>query len=186
MVNPPFTARVAAQYFSSGPVFREQVDLNQLPQHIPVAFIAAEDSSFCQHWGFDVEAIRLSGEGRGATISQQTARNLFLLSSEGGFGRLIESTIAGFLEILMSKRRILEIYLNTSDYGGGVFGVATAATHTFDKPVYQLTDREAAKLAALFRSNEGLDDESLQQRTVAILDGAKLISKDSRTACIGS
>ncbi len=187
VADPPFTAKMAAHYVKTGSVTHESVDLDSLPRHMPLAFIAAEDSGFCRHWGFDLNAIRASETGGGASISQQTARNLFLWRGENGFLRLLESVAAGVIELVLSKRRILEIYLNTNEYSGGVYGVAAAAKTSFGKVVSELDDEDSALLAARFSGAAGAAEVTDDQRKRAetILEGARLLSKDDRSACIG-
>ena len=183
VADPPFTAGMAAHYLKSGPFTHESVDIGSLPRHLPLAFVAAEDSEFCRHWGFDVGAIRSSSKGGGASISQQTARSLFLWQGESGLLRILESVATGTMELVLSKRRIVEIYLSINDYGGGIYGVAAAAESSFGKAAAELDEEESALLAARFGSGE-TSTAKLEQRAKKILEGARLLSDDSRSACI--
>lgn len=122
---------------------------------MPLAVIAAEDQKFPQHWGFDVEAIesvldKENGRLRGAsTISQQTAKNLFLWDGRSWVRKGLEAGLTLGLEGVWSKRRILTVYLNIAEFGDGIFGVEAASQHYFHKPASRLTMAEAALLAAV-------------------------------------
>jgi monofunctional biosynthetic peptidoglycan transglycosylase len=121
------------------------------------AVVAAEDQKFRIHKGFDVEAIekayahnRKSRHPRGAsTISQQTAKNLFLWPGGGYFRKAVEAGITVLIENIWGKDRILEVYLNIAEFGPGIYGVEAASQAYFHKPASQLTATEAARLAAV-------------------------------------
>ena len=125
--------------------------------HAALAVIASEDQKFPDHNGFDVEAIRmalgdaLQGERlRGAsTISQQTAKNLFLWPGRSLFRKGLEAWLTVLLELCWSKRRIVEVYLNVAEFGTGVFGITAASERFFDKRPAELNADEAALLAAV-------------------------------------
>ncbi|MBC8952639.1 monofunctional biosynthetic peptidoglycan transglycosylase [Xenorhabdus sp. PB62.4] len=134
------------------------VDQNQISPYMTLAVIAAEDQKFPKHWGFDFDAIETAMEHnkkyqsrmRGAsTISQQTAKNLFLWEGRSWVRKGLEAGITAVLELLWSKKRILTVYLNIADFGNGIFGVEKAAQHYFGKPASRLTASEAALLAAV-------------------------------------
>ena len=121
------------------------------------AALASEDARFCQHWGFDFAAIeeawdeheageRLRG---GSTITQQTAKNLFLLPDQSWVRKIIEIYPTVLLELLWPKRRILETYLNIIEWGPGIYGAEAAAAHYFNRPALGLTPHEAALMAAV-------------------------------------
>jgi monofunctional biosynthetic peptidoglycan transglycosylase len=121
------------------------------------AVVAAEDQLFYQHSGFDFRAIekawrhnrdsrRLRG---GSTLSQQTAKNLFLYPGRSYFRKALEAYFTLLIEAFWPKRRILEVYLNVAQFGKGVYGVAEAGRIFFGKPASQLDEREAALLAAV-------------------------------------
>lgn len=133
------------------------VDYDQISLHLKRAVVAAEDSLFMQHQGFDWDNLRQAWEqnqrrGRvvrgGSTISQQLAKNLFLSSNRSLLRKGQEAIITVMLEGVMDKRRILEIYLNSIEWGHGVYGAEAAARHYFNKSAAQLTPYEAAKLAS--------------------------------------
>ena len=130
----------------------------QISPHLKRAVVAIEDAKFLGHEGFDWEAIQKAHEknvklGRivagGSTISQQLAKNLFLSGSRSPWRKAQEAVITVMLEKMMSKRRILEIYLNVIEWGDGVFGAEAAARHYFRVPVNQLSAEQAARLAAM-------------------------------------
>lgn len=187
--DPIYTVKMVSHRINSGPVNHETIEPERLPLHVNLAFIAAEDSQFCLHWGFDVKAIRAQHQDRGgASISQQTVQNLFFLGNHSSISRLAGSVITFMLEMIMSKQRILDLYLNTNDFGDGIFGIAAAAKESFGKPVTDLSEEESAQLASLFahQSHRNITtDEALQRHSETILNGAKLLAKDKRSQCIG-
>ncbi len=166
-VDPPFSSFMAirqVQAWASGD-FRFRIaydwrDLDRMSPHVPVALIASEDQKFADHAGFDLEAIekaRASNErGRrvrgGSTISQQTAKNLFLWSGSGWSRWLrkgLEAWYTFWMETLWPKERILETYANIAEFGDGVYGAQAAARTWFGKDASRLTAAEAARLAAV-------------------------------------
>ncbi|MFN0164729.1 MAG: monofunctional biosynthetic peptidoglycan transglycosylase [Burkholderiales bacterium] len=130
----------------------------RISNHLKFAVVAAEDTAFVDHEGFDWSSIEKAFErnqkkGRvvagGSTISQQLAKNLFL-SGEKSYGRKAqEAIITWMMESRMDKRRILEIYLNVVEWGNGVFGAEAAARHYFGVPAAQLSREQAARMAAM-------------------------------------
>ncbi|WP_075182968.1 monofunctional biosynthetic peptidoglycan transglycosylase [Pantoea sp. 1.19] len=133
------------------------VGMDAISPWMPLAVIAAEDQTFPTHWGFDVAAIRTvlagSEEGepvRGAsTLTQQTAKNMFLWDGRSWVRKGLEAGLTGGLELVWTKRRILTVYLNIAEFGDGVFGVEAAAQRYFHKPASRLSMSEAALLAAV-------------------------------------
>jgi len=121
------------------------------------AVIAAEDTRFCEHRGFDWVELRKAidewrrGEGlRGAsTISNQVARNVFLWPSRDLFRKGLEAYYTVLIEFMWRKERIIEVYLNVAEWGPGIFGAEAAAQHYFGKPASELTRREASLMAAI-------------------------------------
>ncbi|WP_312141618.1 monofunctional biosynthetic peptidoglycan transglycosylase [Pantoea septica] len=128
---------------------------DEISPWMALAVIAAEDQKFPEHWGFDVDAIEtaLGSEGermRGAsTLSQQTAKNLFLWDGRSWVRKGLEAGLTVGIEIVWTKRRILTVYLNIAEFGQGTFGVEAAAQRYFHKPASRLTIAEAALLAAV-------------------------------------
>jgi len=125
-----------------------------------LAAVAAEDQQFIVHHGFDVEAIRKAiehnakgGSVRGAsTISQQTAKNLFLWTGRSWLRKGLEVWFTVLIELTWSKSRILTVYLNSAEFDRGVYGVEAAARHHFGTSAAQLSTRQAALLAAVLPS----------------------------------
>ncbi len=122
---------------------------------IALAVIASEDQKFPEHWGFDVAAIESvldnsNEKMRGAsTLSQQTAKNLFLWDGRNWVRKALEAGLTVGIETVWSKRRILTVYLNIAEFGAGTFGVEAASQRYFHKPASRLTMSEAALLAAV-------------------------------------
>lgn len=132
------------------------VDMNAISPWMSLAVIASEDQKFPGHWGFDVDAIQsvLDNDSnermRGAsTLSQQTAKNLFLWDGRSWVRKGLEAGLTVGIETVWTKRRILTVYLNIAEFGNGVFGVEEAAQRYFHKPARNLTISEAALLAAV-------------------------------------
>ena len=133
------------------------VPYDEIAPALPIALIASEDQKFPSHHGFDVQAIQTAideaDEGerlRGAsTISQQTAKNLFLWGGRSFLRKGLEAYFTVLLEITWPKRRILEVYANIAEFGDGVYGAEAAAREFFHKPASQLTAHEAAILASV-------------------------------------
>lgn len=129
----------------------------RVSEELPIALVAAEDQKFPLHHGFDVQAIADAIEDaedgdrmRGAsTISQQTAKNLFLWNGRSFVRKGLEVYFTVLLEVTWPKRRILEVYLNTAEFGDGIYGAAAASEAFFGKPASALNAREAALLAAV-------------------------------------
>ncbi len=134
------------------------VDYSQISNNLKRAVIASEDSKFSDHEGFDWEGIEKAYEKNlkkgkivagGSTISQQLAKNLFLSSKRTPWRKGEEAIITVMLEKILTKRRILEIYLNVIEWGNGIFGAEAAARHYFKTGVGNLSTQQAARLAAM-------------------------------------
>lgn len=134
------------------------VSMDEMSPWMGLAVIAAEDQKFPDHWGFDMGAIekalahneRNESRIRGAsTLSQQTAKNLFLWDGRSWVRKGLEAGLTLGIETVWSKKRILTVYLNIAEFGEGVFGVEAAAQRYFHKPASKLTQSEAALLAAV-------------------------------------
>ena len=172
-------------------VKKNWVDLNELPPHVPASVVAAEDANFCLHWGFDMSAIRdavASGAKRGgSTLSQQTAKNVFLWQGRSWFRKLLEAGLTPTIELVWPKRRIIEVYLNVAEFDEGVFGIDAAAQHYFGTPASKLSPTQAARLAAVLPNPKGRSASKptpfVQSRGRAILGGAETIRADGRADC---
>jgi monofunctional biosynthetic peptidoglycan transglycosylase len=139
-------------------VVRMVVPLNRIAPALRLSVIIAEDGTFCRNRGIDLGAIREAmqqsdelGEARGAsTITQQTAKNLFLWEGRSFIRKALEFPLALWLNLVLPKRRVLEIYLNIVEWGpNGEFGAEAGARWAFDKSARDLTPAEAAELAAI-------------------------------------
>ncbi len=134
------------------------VEWEQIPKHMALAVIASEDQRFPSHWGIDTIELRKAwsqnkkskGNPRGAsTITQQTAKNLFLWNGRSYFRKALEAVLSVAIEITWPKERILEVYLNIAQFGDAIYGVKEASRRLFDKLPQELTQNEAALLAAV-------------------------------------
>jgi monofunctional biosynthetic peptidoglycan transglycosylase len=172
---------------------REWVPMEQIAPDMARAAIAAEDANFCLHFGFDMAEIRrviASGSARGAsTLTQQTAKNVFLWHGRDWTRKALESGFTLLIETTWPKRRILEVYLNIAEFDEGVFGVEAAAKHYFRTTAADLTPLQAARLAAVLPAPKTRDAANptsfLRDRTRAIMEGAATIAQDGRDGCIG-
>lgn len=156
-INPPITFLMARDHVAGVTVKHDWVPLEDMSRALPRAVIAAEDARFCQHNGFDMEAIEKAVEANkkgkklrgGSTISQQTAKNAFLWPGRTMIRKGAEAWFTILIEQLWSKRRIMEVYLNIIEFGRGVYGAEAASRHYFGKSAKNLTRAEASRLAAI-------------------------------------
>jgi monofunctional glycosyltransferase len=157
LVPPPATPLMLVRLAQGEGLAKDWRPLEAMAPHLPRAVIAAEDNLFCTHAGFDWPALRqqvdraLAGErARGAsTISMQTVKNVLLWPGRDPVRKLLEAALTPQLELLWSKRRIMEVYLNVAETGPGLYGAEAAARRYFKKPASALTRREAALIAAI-------------------------------------
>lgn len=193
-MNPPANYYMVKERLRLGEIKREWVDLDDISEHMPRAAIAAEDAGFCQHWGFELAAIRdavTSGSGRlrgASTITQQVAKNVFLWPARSWLRKALEAELTVFVEILWSKRRIIEVYLNVAEFDEGVFGVGAASQHYFGVSAKNLTLIQSARLAAILPNPKGRSasnpTQNIRNRTKQIMDGARTIALDGRADCV--
>ncbi|MCX5915801.1 MAG: monofunctional biosynthetic peptidoglycan transglycosylase [Deltaproteobacteria bacterium] len=148
------------------------VPLSRISPYLVKAVLIAEDDKFWSHEGFDYEGIKQAVEkdlqsGRlkfgGSTISQQLARNLYLSPAKSFWRKIREVLITWRMEQVLSKKRILELYLNVVEWGDGIFGAEAASRHYFEKPASELSPREAARLAVVLPSPRKLDPAGTQR-----------------------
>lgn len=201
--NPTSTAvmdsRMAASKASGRPEVRTWiwVPLSRISPHLPRAVIAAEDASFFIHEGFDWEGIKdaamhnlEAGEMKrgGSTITQQLAKNLYLSSERSLLRKAREALITRSLEHGLTKERILELYLNVAEWGRGVYGAEAAARHHFGKSALNLTQDEAAWLAAILPSPQRYDPlrktAALTRRHARILRSMTRLPARGRTPAL--
>jgi monofunctional biosynthetic peptidoglycan transglycosylase len=157
-IGHPVSALMAWRYLRGGPVSRQWVDLSAMAAHLPRSVVASEDAKFCGHRGIDWGALReviddaQDGEPSrgGSTITQQVAKNLFLWPGRSVVRKGLELPLALWLDLVLPKSRILEIYLNIAEFGpSGQFGAQAGSVYAFGHGAAMLTPREAALLAAI-------------------------------------
>lgn len=188
----PTTLTIEQARWQMGGVARQWLPLQDMPVDLRRAALAAEDARFCQHWGFDMAAIRAAladGAVRGAsTITQQTVKNVWLWQGRSWLRKALETLLTPVVEAAWPKRRILEAYLNVAEFDAGVFGVEAAAFHYFGKVAGELRLEEAALLMAVLPAPKDRDaarpDAALRARAAAIADGARTLARLGGAACI--
>ena len=154
----PVSALMAWRYITGAPMSRQWVDLAAMSPSLPRSVVAAEDAKFCRHHGIDWGALREviddAGDGEvvrgGSTITQQVAKNLFLWPGRSVVRKALEFPLAIWLDLVLPKSRILEIYLNIAEFGPtGQFGAQNGAVYAFGHGASAVSPREAALLAAI-------------------------------------
>lgn len=156
-VPPPITPLMVLRSLDGAPIRQHWVAYRAISPNLVAAVMASEDENFCNHDGFDLGAMReawlsyrLTGRLRGAsTISQQTAKNLFLWPVHSFVRKAVEAYITVLLELMWPKQRILEVYLNVIEWGPGLYGADSAAQAYFGHPAVALSAHQAALLAAV-------------------------------------
>ena len=156
-VDPPFTLTQLGSLFGGNALKRDYVHMKDISSYARLSFIAAEDQLFPDHNGFDWKSINKAMEYnkkkpnriKGAsTISQQVAKNVFLWQGRSWFRKGLETYFTFMIELIWGKKRILEVYLNVSEMGPGIFGIEKAAQVYFNKPASKLSRQQAAMIAA--------------------------------------
>ncbi len=156
-MNPPVTITQMVSLVTGDGLKRDYVSYDEMSPNIKLAVMAGEDQLFPDHDGFDIKAIKKAmkynekhpAKTRGAsTISQQTAKNVFLWQHGGFFRKGLEVYFTFMIEKIWGKKRILETYLNVAEMGPGIFGVQAAAKNYFNKDAKYLTRSEAAMIVA--------------------------------------
>jgi monofunctional biosynthetic peptidoglycan transglycosylase len=166
-INPPLTPLMIMRTYQQKEaknkhlkLIKRWVPLNKITPNMILAVVSSEDNNFTTHWGFDFKAIREAEEynknhkiKRGAsTISQQTAKNVFLWSTRSYLRKGLEIYFTSMIELFWNKKRIMEVYLNVIEFGKGIYGIEMASQTYFHKPASMLTKSEAAMLAAILPS----------------------------------
>jgi monofunctional biosynthetic peptidoglycan transglycosylase len=195
-VDPPSTVTMLERAAEGQRIRHYPVPITRMSPHIVRAVIAAEDSNFCSHSGFDVEAIQdaMDSNARGAsrrgasTISQQTAKNLFLWQGGSWVRKGIEVYFTALVEFMWPKRRIMEAYLNAAEWGDGNFGVEAAARARFGVSAADLTPLQAARLAAVLPSpNRWRADNPgpyVRRRAATIVQRARVVRNEHMAGCV--
>ncbi len=153
-VNPPFSTLMALKWMGGTSIHQTWEPIDKISPNLVRAVIASEDGRFCYHWGIDfaemAAAIKRTSHGvpRGAsTITMQVAKNLFLLPVKSYLRKIVEVPLTYAIELMWSKQRIMEVYLNIAEWGPGVFGAEAGAREHFDRSASRLSTRQAALLA---------------------------------------
>ena len=194
VLPPPGNLYQWSESWRLGGIKRDWVDWDEIAPVMPRSAVAGEDANFCLHWGFDMAAIRdaiATGSNRGAsTLSQQVVKNVFLWQGRSWLRKAMEAAMTPVVELLWSKQRILEMYLNQAEFAEGVFGVQAAAQHYWGKNASELTATEAARLAAVLPNpkeyNAGKPGPYVRGRARNIMSGAETIAADGRAGCFQS
>lgn len=181
-VPPPITFLMIERLWEGDGLKKSWRSLEEISPELQRAVIAAEDNSFCTHSGFDWQAIenalkrnQRSQQLRGAsTISQQTAKNVFLWPQRDYIRKAIETYFTFLIELSWGKRRILEVYLNVVEWGDGIFGAEAAAQTYFHKSAKLLSAREAALLASILPDPKDWQLNGLYVRSRAVRIGRRM------------
>ncbi|WP_184168330.1 monofunctional biosynthetic peptidoglycan transglycosylase [Sphingomonas kyeonggiensis] len=175
-VPPPITWTQIGDIFSGHGVTKRWMSIDRIDPNMPRAAIAAEDARFCSHHGFDFTAIEqayarnATGKKKirgGSTISQQTAKNVFLFQGGGYARKALEAYFTVLIENIWGKRRIMEVYLNVAETGIGTYGVNAGALRYFKHDASNLSPREAAQVAAVLplpKKRAGIDPRGFTRR----------------------
>ncbi len=188
---PPINFYQIGEAWRLGEIDKDWVSWEEIAPVMGRSAVAAEDANFCNHWGFDMAAIRAAieegGNRGGSTISQQVVKNVFLWHERSYLRKAMEGVLTPVVELVWSKQRILEVYLNVAEFDKGVFGVQAAAQHHFGVDAKDLTAKQAARLAAVLPNpkeyNAGEPGPYVRKRAAQILAGARTIEADGRSAC---
>lgn len=194
-LDPPLTGLMATRLvqgvFGDAPLrfHHDAVDLDEISPHLVLAVLASEDQSFLEHHGFDWEAIRKAfahnerhKRKRGAsTISQQTAKNVFLWEGRSWIRKGLEVPYTFAIELLWGKHRILEAYLNCVEFGPGIYGAEAAARYYWRVPASRLSPSQAALLAATLpaprRNNPSHRTRFLLKRSGQVMSQVPLMNR---------
>jgi monofunctional biosynthetic peptidoglycan transglycosylase len=157
-VGHPVSTLMAWRWLKGAPVVRQWIDFGAISPWLPRSVVGSEDAKFCSHHGVDWDALRdviddaEDGEVArgGSTITQQVAKNLFLWPGRSVVRKALEMPLALWIDLVLPKQRILEIYLNIAEWGpSGQFGAEAGAAYAFGRPAFGLSPREAAQMAAI-------------------------------------
>lgn len=195
-VNPPLTINMIGDLIHGRGLHKDWMPIGEIDRDMVRASIAAEDSKFCTHHGFDVEAIedamkRNASGGRirgGSTISQQTAKNAFLWQNGGYFRKGLEAWFTFLIEHLWGKRRIMEVYLNLAETGIGTYGVNAGSERYFGHDASAMTAIEAARIAAVLplpKERGAIAPKGFTRRYGNIIAARiPIVARDGLDACV--
>ena len=199
VVLPPATFLMIERLLEGRGLEKDWRPLNRIAPSLATAVIAAEDAKFCEHDGFDWDAMRTAAEHNarsgakvrgGSTISQQTAKNVFLWPARDYVRKGLEAGYTILIEKIWGKRRILEAYLNVVEWGPGLYGAQAAAQRYFHEDASALTAQQSARLAAILPSplkwkavNPG---RYVTRRSKRIGANAAIVREDDLAWCVKS
>lgn len=192
VIRPPVSTLMLWRLAQGHAIERNWVPMADMGRHLPLAAMAAEDARFCQHQGVDWSEVQNAldtngGRPRGAsTISMQTMKNLFLWPARSYLRKAAEVPLAFFADLVWSKRRMMEIYLNIAEWGPGIYGAGAAAQTYFGRSPDKLTKSQAARLAAAlpnpFARNPGRPGP--QTRRIARVIERRMAGTQPHAACL--
>jgi monofunctional glycosyltransferase len=157
-IGQPVSALMAWRWLTAAPVSRQWIEFGAISPYLPRSVVASEDAKFCSHRGIDWDALQEAMDDAedgevsrgGSTITQQVAKNLFLWPGRSMVRKALELPLAMWIDLVLPKQRILEIYLNIAELGpSGQFGAEAGSLHAFGRSAATLSAREAALLAAI-------------------------------------
>ena len=195
-VPPPITWLMVQRVFEGKGFDRRWRSIDNISPRLVRAVIAAEDAKFCEHNGFDLDAMEKAfasnAKGKklrgGSTISQQTAKNIFLWPGRSYVRKGLEAYFTVLIEVIWGKPRIMEVYLNVAEFAPGVYGAEAASRRLFGKSARDLTPREAARLAAVLpaprRYKAATPGPYVRRRTARIQAAANTVRNQGLSACV--
>ena len=193
---PPVTFLMVQRAFEGRGFERRWVPIEKISPSLVRAVIAAEDARFCEHHGFDLKAIEkamaANAAGKklrgGSTISQQTAKNVFLWPGRDWVRKGLEAWFTVLIEVGWGKERIMEVYLNSIEWGPGLYGAEAAAQRNFKVPASKLTTQQAARLAAIVPKplawKAAKPGPYMKRRAGSINRNAKAVRREGLTSCV--
>lgn len=193
---PPVTFLMIQRLFEGHGLERRWTPIERISPALVRAMIAAEDARFCEHHGFDVAAIekamKANAAGKklrgGSTISQQTAKNVFLWPGRDWVRKGLEAWFTVLIEVGWGKERIMEVYLNSIEWGPGVYGAEAAAQKNFHVPASKLSPTQAARLAAIVPKplswKAARPGPYMKRRAGSINRNARVVRNEGLTACV--
>lgn len=196
LVLDPISVPMLERFLTARPVIRTWRDIDQISDRLKASIILSEDGQFCRHWGVDVGALRaevdnfISGEPtRGAsTLTMQVARNLFLWNDPDPIRKALEVPLAVYLDLVLPKKRIMEIYLNIAEWGPeGEFGIVAGSQRAFGREPQNLDWQTASLLAVTLPNplvrNPARPNAGLLRVAAIVEDRARTYGE--RAACVG-